>query len=131
MPSIALTILRDQLYPVKVNNVRTDAILQPNGEIREDAVVAYNDSNNTQVAKLSWLSSCQTRKTYGSIVVFFTKGSEAAKFLNERYMNLGGQSAFVRVFGPDAGPPRYYNCQELVRNLCLHIIILGHRIQVS
>ena len=40
-------VLQDQLYPVKVNNVRTDAILQPNGEIREDAVAALNDNNNT------------------------------------------------------------------------------------
>ena len=56
-------------------------------------MVALNNSNNTQVAKLSWLSSRRTRKAYGSMVVFFTKGSEAAKFLNERYMNVGGESA--------------------------------------
>ena len=88
-------VLQDQLYPVKVNNVRTDAILQPNGEIREDAVAALNDNNNTQIAKLSWLSSRQARKAYGLMVVFFIKGSEAARFLNKRYMNVGGESAFI------------------------------------
>ena len=38
-------ILRDQLYPVKVNNVRADAVLQPNGNIKEDIVSALNDRN--------------------------------------------------------------------------------------
>ena len=47
-------VLRDQLYPVKVNNARTDAVLQPNGDIKEDIVSALNDSNKTQVAKVSW-----------------------------------------------------------------------------
>ena len=34
-------------------------------------------------------------------------------FLNERYMNMGGESAFIRVFEPGTGPPRCYNCQGL------------------
>ena len=106
-------VLRDQLYPVKVNNVRTDAILQPNGVVREDALVALNDSNNTQLAKLSWLSSRHVRKAYGSMVIFFTKGSEAARFLRDGFFTVGGESAYVRVFEPNTGPPRCYNCQGL------------------
>ena len=54
-------IIRDQLYPIKVNNARTDAVLQPNGEITERALTALSNSNNTQVAKLSWLSSRHAR----------------------------------------------------------------------
>ena len=91
-------VLRDQLYPVKINNVRTDAILQPNGIIREDALAALNDTNNTQLAKLSWLSSRHVRKAYGSMVVFFTKGSEATRFLRDGFLTVGGESAYVRVF---------------------------------
>ena len=40
-------ILRDQLYPVKVNNIRTDAVLQPNGNIKENIILALNNSNKT------------------------------------------------------------------------------------
>ena len=106
-------VLRDQLYPVKINNVRTDAILQPNGVVKEDALSALNDSNSTQLAKLSWLSSRHVRKAYGSMVVFFTKGSEAARFLRDGFFTVGGESAYVRVFEPNTGPPQCYNCQGL------------------
>ena len=106
-------VLRDQLYPIKINNVRTDAILQPNGVVKEDALAALNDSNNTQLAKLSWLSSRHVRKAYGSMVVFFTKGSEAARFLRDGFFTVGGESAYARVFEPNTGPPRCYNCQGL------------------
>ena len=43
-------MLQDQLYSVKINVVRIDTILQPNGVVREDALVALNDSNNTHLA---------------------------------------------------------------------------------
>ena len=88
-------VLRDQLYPVKINNVRTDAILQPNGVVKEDALAALNDSNGTQLAKLSWLSSRHARKAYGSMVVFFIKGSEATRFLRDGFLTVGGESAYV------------------------------------
>ena len=104
-------VLRDQLYPVKVNNVRTDAILQPSGEMKEDVVAALNGGNKTQVAKVSWLSARQARKAYGSMVVFFTRGSESERFLREGFINVGEESAYVRVFEPNCGPPRCYNCQ--------------------
>ena len=106
-------VLRDQLYPVKINNVRTDAILQPNGLIKEDALATLNDSNNTQLAKLSWLSSRHVRKAYGSMVVFFTRKSEAARFLRDGFFTVGGESAYAHVFEPNTGPPRCYNCQGL------------------
>ena len=104
-------ILRDQLYPIKVNNARTDAVLLPSGELREDIVSALNDGNDTQVAKVSWLSSRHARKAYGSMVVFLKKRSEAERFLYEGYIDVGGESASVRVFEPSFGPPRCYNCQ--------------------
>ena len=96
-------ILRDQLYPVKVNNVRTDAILRPNGEVKEEAMAALNDSNNTKVAKLSWLSSRHFRKVYGSMVLFFTKRLEAERFLRDGFFTVGGESAYVRVIGTQRG----------------------------
>ena len=49
--------------------MRADAVLfGPDGVIREDLVPALNDSNKTQVAKVSWLSSQNAGKAYGSII---------------------------------------------------------------
>ena len=107
-------ILRDQLYPVKVNNVRADAVLSSSTKaIREDLVPALEDCNKTQIAKVSWLSSRSASKAYGSMVVFFTKGSEAERFLREQYIIVGGESAVVRVFEPSSTLPRCYKCQEV------------------
>ena len=105
-------ILRDQLYPVKVDNVRANAVLF-GGNIREDLIARLNDSNNTQISKVSWLSSRNAGKAYGSMVVFFTKGSEAQRFLQESFITVGGESASVRVFEPATALPRCYNCQGI------------------
>ena len=106
-------ILRDQLYPVKLNNARADAVLTgPNGTIRTDLIPALEDVNGTQIAKVSWLSCRNAGKAYGSMVVFFTKGSEAERFLREQFMLVGGESACVRVFEPSSALPRCYKCQE-------------------
>ena len=105
-------ILRDQLYLVKVNNARTDAILKPDGTVKEEALATLNDSNKISVAKLSWLSSRQARKAYGSMAVF-SKKADAVRFLKDGFFTVGGESASVWVFEPDTGPPRCYNCQRL------------------
>ena len=53
-------VLRDQLYLIKLNNVRANAVLS-NGVIKEDLLPALNDSNKTQIAKISRLSGrCST-----------------------------------------------------------------------
>ena len=74
--------------------------------------MALNDSNKTQVAKVSWLSSWYTRKVYGFMVVFLKKRSEAERLLNKGFITVGGESALVCVFEPNFGPPRCYNCQS-------------------
>ena len=95
-------ILRDQLYSIEVNNARSDAVLQPNREIKEEALTALSDSNSTKVAKLSWLSSRHAQKAYGSMVLFFTKRAEADKSLREGFFDVGGESAHVRIFKSDS-----------------------------
>ena len=42
-----MRILWDQLYLVKVNNVRTNAILLPSGELKETIAAALSEDNNT------------------------------------------------------------------------------------
>ena len=64
------------------------------------------------MAKVSWLSSRHVRKAYGSMVVFIKKRSEAERLLDKGFITVGGESASVRVFEPNLGPPRCYNCQS-------------------
>ena len=97
-------MLRDQLYSVKINNVKTDAILQPNKVIKENELIALNNSNNTHLVKLSWLSSYYIRKIYRFIVIFFTKGSEAVRFLRDSFFTINSKSVYIRVFKPNIGP---------------------------
>ena len=103
-------VLRDHLYPVKVNNARTNAVIKPDGLLINDALLSLNENNNTDIAKITWLSSRQSGKAYGLIAVFFKMSSEAARFLKEAFLYVGGESATVRVFKPDMGPPRYFKC---------------------
>ena len=80
-------------------------MLQPNSELKEDVILALSNSNNTQITKVSWLSFKHARKVYGSMIVFLKKGSEAGRFLNKGFINVSGESALVRVFKPNFGPP--------------------------
>ena len=97
---------------VKVNNTIADAVLQPNGNIKEDVVSALNNRNKTQVAKVSWLSSWHARKVYGSMVVFLKNRSEAKRLLNKGFITIGEELASVYVFKPNFGPHQCYNCQS-------------------
>ncbi len=49
-------VLRDELYLIKVDNVKRTAVLDENGEVRAGAVEAFGEENETTVAKVSWLS---------------------------------------------------------------------------
>jgi hypothetical protein len=106
-------ILRDQLYPIKVDSGRTDAVLQPNGKPRADVRETLEAENNTSIAKAAWLSAKGTGKAYGSVVVYLTKGTKAVKFLQEGYFYVGGESACVRSFEARIGPVRCYNCHRI------------------
>ena len=85
---------RGQLNPIKINNVKADAVIS-NGVLREDLVRILNGSNKIEIANVSWLNSRNAAKAYGSIVVIFTKGSEAERFLRERRFFVGEESALV------------------------------------
>ena len=67
-------VLRDQLYPVKVDNANRTVILSQDGTIRPEAAEALGMENNTRIAKIAWLSKKDTGKAYGSMVVYVIKG---------------------------------------------------------
>ncbi|KAG9185064.1 hypothetical protein G6011_03011 [Alternaria panax] len=64
-------VLRDELYPVKIDNIKRTAVLDEKDEIRVGAAEALGEENGTTVAKIAWLSKKDIPKAYGSMVVTF------------------------------------------------------------
>lgn len=106
-------VLRDQLYPVKVDSVNRSAVLDSDGNVLTGAAEALGKENNVTIAKISWLSKRDCGKAYGSMVIYVTKGSDAKRLLDGTYFDLAGESAYTNVFEPRVGPVQCYNCQEL------------------
>ncbi|KAI7705111.1 hypothetical protein KC353_g13078 [Hortaea werneckii] len=93
-------VLRDQWYPVKVDNAFRTAVLDENGELRIAATEMLEKENEVKIAKLSWLSRKDSPKAYGSMVVYVTKRADAARLLEGQYFNVDGESAFTRATKP-------------------------------
>ena len=106
-------VLRDELYPIKVDSVNRLAVLDANGEIRSGAAEAFGQENETTVAKIAWLSKKESPKAYGSMVVYVTKGSDARRLLTEGFFHVAGESGYTGVFERRPRPEQCYNCQEL------------------
>jgi hypothetical protein len=89
--ALGARVLRDELYPIKVDN----------GEIRTGAAEALGQENETTVAKMAWLSKKHVPKAYGSMVVYLTKGSDARRLLREGFFHVAGESGYAGVFIAD------------------------------
>ncbi|KAF6527788.1 hypothetical protein HZS61_008090 [Fusarium oxysporum f. sp. conglutinans] len=85
-------ILRDDLYPIRVDNVSRIAVLNERNEVRTEITEMLGRENDTEVAKVAWLSKRDIPKTYGSMVVYLKKRSEARRFINEGFFVAGGES---------------------------------------
>jgi hypothetical protein len=108
-----LRVLRDQLYPIKVDNANRSAVLDQNGSIRPEAVEVLGKENEVRIAKIAWLSRKDTAKAYGSIMIYVTKGSDAVRLLQEQYFHIAGESAYTSIYEPRTGPVQCYNCQTI------------------
>jgi len=106
-------VLRDQLFPVKVDNANRTVVLDENGEVRVGAVEMLGKENEVKIAKLAWLSGKNSAKAYGSMVVYVTKGSDAVRLLQGQYFHMAGESAYTRVFEQRQGPVQCYKCQQI------------------
>ena len=106
-------VLRDQLYPVKVDNANRTAILDQNGVILPEVMEALGKENEVHIAKMAWLSKKDTSKAYGTMVVYVTKGSDAVRLLQGQYFHVAGESAYTRVYEARKGPTQCYKCQGL------------------
>jgi hypothetical protein len=106
-------VLRDQLYPVRVDNANRTAVLDASGNILPGAMEVLGRENEVSIAKIAWLSRKDSGKAYGSMVVYVTKGSEARRLIDGHYFHLAGESAYTAVFAPREGATQCYNCQEI------------------
>lgn len=106
-------VLRDEMYPIKVDNVNRTAVLDEHGNIRPGAAEAFGRENETTVAKIAWLSKKDNAKAYGSMVAYLTKAADARRFLSEGFFYAGGESGYTRVFERRDRPEQCYNCQQV------------------
>ncbi|KAK6810408.1 hypothetical protein RU639_013833, partial [Aspergillus parasiticus] len=106
-------VLRDDLYPIKVDSVRKTAVLDENNEVRVGAAAAFSEENEATVAKIAWLSRKESAKAYGSMVVYLTKGTDARRLLAEGFFHAGGESGVTSAFEHRPRPTQCYNCQEI------------------
>ena len=110
-------ILRDQLYPVKVDNTNRMGVLDQEGHLLPEILDKLGKENEVKIAKISWLTKKDSMKAYGSMVVYVTKQEDAVKLLNEQYFHVDGESAFTRVFETRPNTQQCYNCQETGQSL--------------
>ncbi|EAQ91759.1 hypothetical protein CHGG_03694 [Chaetomium globosum CBS 148.51] len=106
-------VLRDQLYPVKIDNVNRTAVLDPEGKVLPGAAETLGRENDVQIAKLAWLSRKDTAKAYGSMVVYITKAGDAKRLINEGFFHARGESGYTGIFERRARPNQCYNCQQI------------------
>ncbi|KAI3113530.1 transcriptional regulator family: Zinc finger, CCHC-type [Penicillium roqueforti] len=106
-------VLRDELYPIKVDSVNKTSVLDENGEVRTDVAAAFSKENETTVAKISWLSRKESEKAYGSMVVYLTKRIDARRLLADGFFHAGGESGVTSVFEHRPRPIQCYKCQEI------------------
>jgi hypothetical protein len=66
-------VLRDQLFPVKINNVKARAVLLSERSIKKEALAALENKNRVKLAKLAWLSKKDIVKEYSLMIVYFCK----------------------------------------------------------
>ncbi|XP_044714755.1 endonuclease-reverse transcriptase domain-containing protein [Hirsutella rhossiliensis] len=59
---IGARVMRDQLYPVKVDNANRTAVLDAEGYVLTGAAEALGVENNVTIAKISWLSNKEIGK---------------------------------------------------------------------
>ena len=92
-------MLRDQLYPVKVNNANRAAILDQRGKVLPGAAEVLGKENEVSIDKIAWLSRKDQGKAYGSMLIYVTKGSEAVRLLQGQTFPKLAASSPLRVVG--------------------------------
>ena len=56
-------------------------ILNRDGSLQTNITKRLGEENNTSIIKVVWLSNKESNKTYGLMVVYFTKSGERDRYL--------------------------------------------------
>lgn len=106
-------VLRDQLFPVKVDGVNRCAILDESNHLRPEITENLSKENDVHISKLVWLSKKDNQKAYGSMVIYVTNGTQAKRLLQDQFFHVAGESGWTSIFQSFSGPTQCFNCQEL------------------
>lgn len=106
-------VLRDELYPIKIDSVNKAAVLDERGEIRAEATAVFSEENDATVAKIARLSRKENAKAYGSMVLYLTKSTDARRLLADGFFHAVGESGVTSTFEYRPRPTKSYNCQEI------------------
>lgn len=110
---VGARVLRDQLFPVKVDGVNRFEILDERNQIRPEITDNLGKENEVEIAKLAWLSKKDNPKAYGSMVIYVTKGSYAKRLLQDQFFHVAGESGWTSAFERRLIPTQCYNCQQI------------------
>ncbi|RKK77097.1 hypothetical protein BFJ71_g16814 [Fusarium oxysporum] len=86
-------VLRDDVYPMRVDNVSRNAMLNQINEVRVEVAETLGREDDNELAKVAWLSRRDVLEAYGSMVVYFKKHPEAKEFISEGLSRLEESSA--------------------------------------
>ncbi len=106
-------VLRDQLYPIKVDNAHRDGVLSAEGLLLPGIIESLGKENEASVAKVAWISRKNNGKVYGSMIVYLHRGSDANRLLQEGYFHVNDESRSTNVFERRPRPDQCYNCQGM------------------
>jgi hypothetical protein len=106
-------VLRDQLYPIKVDNANRLPVIDIEGNVLPGAAETFGKENDVKIAKIAWLSRKDQAKAYGSMVVYVTSAQDASRLLQDQYFHVAGESAYTSVFERRMRPKQCYKCQNL------------------
>ena len=106
-------VLRDQLFPVKIDNANCLAVLDEHNQLHPGIAENLGKENNIHIAKIAWLSKKDSAKAYGSMVIYVTKASDASQLLQEQFFHVAGESAYTSTFISHIGPTQCYRCQAV------------------
>ena len=102
-------------YPIKVNQAKATAILDPlSGRVADNAKEIVSDSNNgVKVTRIGWLSRVGTGKLYGSMVVCLAEKKDANLFIAKGLIEVGRETAYTEEFQEQSREKsQCFNCQQ-------------------
>ncbi|EGU88694.1 hypothetical protein FOXB_00787 [Fusarium oxysporum f. sp. conglutinans Fo5176] len=90
-------VLRDQLYPIKVDNMNRMVVFDQEFNVLPGAMEISSQENEVQIAKVAWLSRKVNPKAYGSMVVYLTKSTDARDYCRNTTFSLQ-MNRHIRVY---------------------------------